>query len=1491
MPSVLGESALGPLRTVPRDGDGDGRVGDGTAAERKVPRSPPLPMHGPVGLRRFGDAAEIRSRIMDRVRTSAAAIPPITNQRHTLTLEDVGYEGAQRYGKADWKKAILGGRSLGTRLRGTWVLKDNATGKVVEKKRSTVATVPYLTDHGTFIQNGTEYTLAHQLRLRPGVFTRIQANGELEAHVNVMPGQGLAHRIFMEPETGVFRLKVGQSKMPLTSLLRTMGASDRRLHDAWGDLYQANMLKDDPSVIAKLHARLVRRPDPAKLPEQEVREAFEGMGLDPEVTRRTLGKPYDRVSLDQMLDTTKKLAAINRGEGEPDDRDHLAYMTALGPEDLLSERVGRDRMLLGKVLWKASMTNSLKHVQPELLTRGIHAAILSSGLGQPTEGINPAMIFDQQARISRLGVGGIPSLDAIPAEARNVQPSHFGLIDPLVTPESLHVGVDSRAAQATMKGDDGRLYAPFRNMKTGRIEHRSPQDLTDATIAFPGEMQTIKPFVSALVGGRIRDVPRAQVQYELPSMDDAFSAISNLVPLKSTVQGQREVMAGRMLTQALPVANPQAPLMQAGIPGRAGESYEAHYGRQLGALRSDVGGVVEHVDPVQGTIRVRGDDGQVHDHELYINYPYNRKTYIHQTPTVGAGDRVAPGGLLARSNYTDEHGVAAIGQNARTAYVPFRGLNFEDAIVVSESMAKRMSSEHMYQHSLDHEEGLKPGKNSHVAIFPGRYDRRALDTLDADGVVKPGTIVNAGDPLILAVKQRERTHGAVSRGRSSAWADHSETWKHHAPGEVTDVEKTPHGIVVSVKSLNPMEVGDKMSGRYGDKGVVSSIVPDHEMPHDAQGRPFEVLLNPLGIITRANPAQSIETALGKVSERTGKPYAVPDFDTGRDYNEWAIQELAKHGMKSAETIHDPVANRDIPRILTGSRWFMKLHHTSESKGQGRGTGGYTAEGTPARGGEAGSKRISLMDINALLSHGATEVLRDAGAVRGQAHPEFWQQFMAGQPMPTPKTPMVHDKFLSLLKAGGINVVRQGTRLNAMALSSQDVDALSGDREVRHGDTVDWKAGLKPLEGGLFDEALTGGHGGNRWAHIKLAEPLPNPAMEEPIRRMLGLTKAKFEDVIAGKEPLDGRTGPDAIGRALDKIDVDGAIAQARADIRSGRKGARDAAVRKLGYLKTAKKLGLHPRDWMLDKVPVLPPVFRPVSTMAGSKMPLVADANYLYKEVIEARDNLRDMKGRVDDVSEERAAAYGALKAVAGLGDPLHPKNRERGVRGVLKQVFGGSPKSGMVQRKLLASATDLVGRATIVPNPDLDMDQVGLPETRAWDVYQPFIVRRLVRRGMARIDAVRAVRDRKPEAREAMAHEMDARPVIINRAPVHHRYGIMAFRPRLEQGDTLHVSPLIVAGFGADFDGDAMAYHVPATDEAVKDAYEKMLPSRNLLAVSNFKAHNLPSREYAGGLYAASTGRADRRPRVFATRADALAAYRRGDINADQPIEVVMDR
>jgi DNA-directed RNA polymerase subunit beta' len=247
------------------------------------------------------------------------------------------------------------------------------------------------------------------------------------------------------------------------------------------------------------------------------------------------------------------------------------------------------------------------------------------------------------------------------------------------------------------------------------------------------------------------------------------------------------------------------------------------------------------------------------------------------------------------------------------------------------------------------------------------------------------------------------------------------------------------------------------------------------------------------------------------------------------------------------------------------------------------------------------------------------------------------------------------------------------------------------------------------------------------------------------------------------------------------------------------------------------------------------------------------------------------------------------MKAVSGLGDPTQPKNQERQVKGFLKHIFGSSPKYGTVQRKLLGTTVDLVGRAVITPNPDLDMDEVALPEDKAWEVYKPFVVRGLVRRGLPRMQALQHVEDRNKEAHAELERQMSSRPIVINRAPVLHRYGMMAFYPKLTKNKVMEVNPVITKGFNADFDGDAMQYHVPSTDDAAKEAVEKMLPSKNLFAAASFKAHYIPQAEFQSGIYLASS-RVDKRakPRVYKTHKDAINAYRRGEIEVDTPVHIV---
>lgn len=1810
--------------------------------------TPGLPTQPDDERREFGDSTKTRQNIFNRVLQSAQKLQPISNTRHTLRLSGVDYADKDHFSLEEQKQAILAGKTLGRRLRGTWELVDNATGEVLDSRQQTIARVPYLTPRGTFINNGNEYTLINQARLRPGVFTRVKENGEIESHLNAKTGTGPSHRYFLDPEKGVFSMRLGQAKIPVMPLLKAMGATDKQLQEAWGnEIWEANAQQNNPAALNKLYQRLIRNRDesaPVENKQKAIAEAMAAMELDPQVTHKTLGKGYNRAELGALVDITKKLLAVSRGEQDVDDRDHLAFQTILGPEDLLSERLEKDYGgMRRELLRKASFRGNLGALPNSALTKQLESVLISSGLGSNLEEINTAELLDKQSRITRMGEGGISGSDAVPDEARSVQPSHYSFLDPARTPESENVGVDLYLANAVQKGKDGKIYTPLRDLKTGQIVYKSPQDLVEESVAFPGELKRKSKRVGAMQGGVLKFVPRDQVRYELPSFENAFSPLGNLIPMKSAMKAQRLAMGSRMSAQALPLENPEAPSVQAGIPGSDDDSYENKYGKFMGAIHAERPGRIVSASP--NALKVKYEDGKTEDIELYNAFAFNRKSSITNTPVLQPGDTFKAGQLLAKSNYTDDQGVTALGKNLLVGYVPYKGWAFEDASVISESAAKKLTSEHMYQHGVDLSDAMKTGKRNFISLFPAKYDKKTLANLDDDGVIKPGTVVNYGDPLILAARQRDDARNKIHKKKAAAYSDITDTWEHHTPGVVTDVYKGPKGITAFVKSMVPTQVGDKLcyspdtevltnhgwvavtdittqhkvaslnpatteieyvnpialhsydysglmyslettqasllvtpnhnlyakkrraksfelipaenlfgkryhlknngswvgakqetvvlpggevkagqggvsvrtlpdlelpvdvyllllglfisegnivnhpasgsygidicqikepqrtvfqtaltsagikwnrgsngekiriyskqmmwhfsqfgkshekylpdfvfdlpesdlrwlftwlmlgdghvgkthwtycttskklagdiqrlllhlgmagnirttaerevvvngyectarerydvivyrkkneptinhghvkrqggqreawesysgvvycpelpknhvlyvrrngkavwcgnSNRYGGKGIISAIVPDDEMPRTADGRPLEIALNPLGVISRVNPAQIVETALGKIAAKTGKPYRVQDFDSIEDLVDFAEKELQKHGMQDLEDVIDPETDTKIPQVLVGNQFFMKLHHTADSKTQGRSTGGYSADETPAKGGAGdSSKRLSLLDLNSMLSHGSTAAIRDASVVRGQKNEDYWLAFMRGVTPPQPKVPRVYEKFVNYLKGSGINVVRNSTQLNIMALTDKDVEQLAGTREIQNGETVKFDKDLEPVKGGLFDPTLTGSHEGNRWSKIRLAQPLPNPVMEEPIRKILGLTQDKFDNIIAGKERTQWGTGPQAIGKALELINLDKELEVARSQIASGKRTWRDEAIKKMGYLKSAKELGIHPKDWMLSAVPVLPPRFRPVSTMTDKKLPLVSDPNYLYKEMIEANDNWKQMSELTDDAGDEQLAAYKAFKAVTGLGDPVHPKLVEKGVQGLLRTVFGSSPKFSQLQRRLLSTPVDVVGRAVIAPNPELDMDQVSLPEDKAWNLYKPFVVRRLKRRGLPIVDAMKAVENRSPLAKTEMLAEMQHRPVIINRAPVLHKYGIMAFWPQLTKHNTMEISPLVVKGFNADFDGDQMNFHVPVEDDARKEAIERLMPSANLLSAGDFKSPvHAPSQEYVGGLYAATAFKANKKPRTFRNSRDLRAAVMRGEVGFNDPVELL---
>jgi DNA-directed RNA polymerase subunit beta' len=238
--------------------------------------------------------------------------------------------------------------------------------------------------------------------------------------------------------------------------------------------------------------------------------------------------------------------------------------------------------------------------------------------------------------------------------------------------------------------------------------------------------------------------------------------------------------------------------------------------------------------------------------------------------------------------------------------------------------------------------------------------------------------------------------------------------------------------------------------------------------------------------------------------------------------------------------------------------------------------------------------------------------------------------------------------------------------------------------------------------------------------------------------------------------------------------------------------------------------------------------------------------------------------------------------------DPVQPQLQQKNVEGILSQLFGkGSPKYGFFHRRVLGTNLDMTGLSVITPNPSLRLNEVGLPEELAWDLYEPFIIRNLVQQNVPAVAAARAVEQHSPLAYTALKKVIGQRPVLINRAPTLHKYSILAMWPVLTKGHTLQIPPTIVKPLNADFDGDTASYSVPVTDEAVAQAIELMLPEKNLLSVRNDRPNFQPTNEYMQGLWLASKQVSRNPVRYFNTREDALKAYRRGDLAVDDPIMI----
>jgi hypothetical protein len=994
----------------------------------------------------------------------------------------------------------------------------------------------------------------------------------------------------------------------------------------------------------------------------------------------------------------------------------------------------------------------------------------------------------------------------------------------------------------------------------------------------------MKEYKFVLDHGKLKKVPKStKVDYKIPSTTDFFSPVTNLIPNLSSVSGARVLIGDKSSLQAMTLVNREAPLVQSS-ESQDHKSFIEEFGHKLVSLHSFSDGKVTKVDPDK--IVVKDSSGKDHEHPLYQHYLVGRESYMHHIPTVKVGDTVKKEGLLATSNYSDAHGNMALGMNLKTAVMPYRSYNFEDALVISEAAAQKLEAEQLVPVRLEIARGIETDKDKYVSLFPNKYFNDQLSKLDSSGTIKRGSIVSHGDPLILAyqpktLKSLEIQLGKLSRALKNAYSDITHTWEYEHDGEVVDVSHTSKLITVTIKTRRTMAQGDKLSNPFGAKGVVR-IVSNSEMPQGEDGKPIDVLLNSMSVTSRVAPGLITTMAMGKVAQKLGHNIKTTPFANG-SVVENTIKELEKHGIKDTEKLYDPISGKHI-EVFTGPSYYTRLHHIAEDKISSRSAGTtYDINMQPSKAGTVEkSKRLGNLATTVALSNDAKEVLKDVAVVRSTKNDEFWNAIKLGYTPPPPKVPFIFNKFISHLEGSGVHVNQEGTKFNILPQTDKDIEMLSHG-EIHEPLTYKLKNGeLVAENSGLFDPVNVGIYGDN-YNHIELAMKVPNPISEEPLRKLLGTTKAKFEEMLANGE----------LEKALKGIKLDDKIAELKGYIKSNRKTDRDSAVKVLSFLTMLKRENLHPKDLLLSKVPVIPAQYRPITAQGNQIMS--ADVNELYKDLMLVN---RSFKGIDEHTPEElkgeaRKKLYEGVRAVYGLGEPISTRSKEKHFKGLLATTLGtqgGSAKSSMFQAKVVNKPIDLVGRGVLVPDGNLQLNEAAIPQTILWNIYTPFIIRRLVRQGVPATKARDYVKSKHPLASLALQEELKDRPGIVTRDPQLSKYNFQGFYLRANPDPkdfSIKLNPLVFKGYGADSDGDQLNVQVPAGDAAKEEVKEKLFPEKNLIYHRTFSPIYTPSNEAAVGLFAASYEDKHNKPIHYSSDSQVVADFMAGKLDIGDNVDI----
>jgi DNA-directed RNA polymerase subunit beta len=978
-------------------------------------------------------------------------------------LEFVKYElGEPAYDEFYAKENIL---NYEAQLKITVRLKNKTLGESKEQEVF-LADLPVMTDHGTFVINGVERVIVPQLARSFGVFFTAQyIKGHRYFGAKIIPSRGAWVEIESDPDGAIYVKIDRKRKFPITALLRVLGAQfDRDMITLFErvpggkEFVRASLEKDPATTLEEayieIHKRL-REGDPATV--DHAREFVEsifsterydispvgrhrfnqrfGMSIDEkEMARRT-------ISLDDLSKIIAHVLELNSTpHSEPDDIDHLGFRRVRYVGEMMQQkiRIGMSRM-------KRNIQDRMSTVEPEttqpillINPRPLQASIkeffTTNQLSQFMQQQNTLTELEHLRLLSALGPGGL-TRDRAGLEVRDVHPSHYGRLCPIHTPEGPNIGLILHLANYAIIDDFGIIKTPYVKVEKYNIAHVVAK-IYDKTGAFLEDMVEVRK------RGELGMVSKDEIHFMDTASNQPFSIATSLIPFLENDDANRALMGSNMQKQATPCILPEAPLVATGIEEKAV--------RDTGRLVfAEEDGVVSAVDARQ--VIIKGGKGKDKKYSFANFLRTNDMSVFHQRPAVFVGDKVKKGQLLADTS-SSVGGQLALGQNIRVAFMSLGGSNYEDAIVISERLVResKFTSIHMEEFEcVVRDTKLGPEMTTHDIPNVGESK---LKNLDEEGVIRIGAEVRSGDILVGKVTPKgetqltpeERLLRSIFGEKAKDVKDTSLRLEGGKRGRVIGVKVFSReegnvlesGVLkkirVTVAQLRNAQVGDKLAGRHGNKGVISRILPEEDMPYSKDGEPIDIVLTPLGVPSRMNLGQILEMHLGMAAHSLGYQAIVPPFMGASEeeiQNELEEAGFSRSGKmelfdgRTGEAFNQPVA--------TGYMYVLKLHHMVEDKIHMRSIGPYSLITQQPLGGKAqgGGQRFGEMEVWGLLGYGAAYTLREMLTVKSDdivGRTMAFDAIIKGENIVHQNTPAAFSVLLNNLRGLALDVELEKT---------------------------------------------------------------------------------------------------------------------------------------------------------------------------------------------------------------------------------------------------------------------------------------------------------------------------------------------------------------------------------------------------------------------------------------------------------------------------------